>query len=142
MAEGTGEFGPAGARGRCSGDDHVSAAGEFSATAAEVITEYALDPVADHGAAVDLSRNRESKARGTLIGEVMQGQNGVCGTTTAGEDSVEFRTRAYPRGARVSGGNGSGATGGHERRAGIRTPGPEASDRLRQGAAMAVAVRR
>lgn len=142
MAEGTGEFGPAGARGGRAGDDHVSAAGEFGATAAEMIAEYALDPVADHGAAVDLARNRESESRRALIGKVMQGQDGVGGATAAGEDGVEFRARAYPRGARVSGGNGCGATGGHERRAGTRTPGPEASDRLRLGAAMAVAVRR
>ena len=118
MPEGTGEFGPAGARGGRARDDHVSAAGEFGATAAEVIAEYALDPVADHGAAVDLARNCEPEARGTLIGEVMQGQDRIGGTAAAGEDGVEFRTRAYPRGARVSGGNDGGrATGGHERRA-------------------------
>lgn len=142
MPEGTGEFGPAGARGWRARDDHVGTAREFGATAPEVIAEYALDPVADHRAAVDLARNREPEARGTFIGEVMQGQNRIGGTAATGEDGVEFRTRAYPRGARVSGGNGGRATGGHERRAGTRTPGPEASDRLRQGAAMAGAVRR
>lgn len=142
MPESTGEFGPAGARGGRTGDDHVGAARELGATASEVIAEYALDPVADHGAAVDLARHCKPQARRALVGEVMQGQDRIGGTAAAGEDGVEFRTRAYPRGARVSGGNGGRATGGHERRAGTRTPGPEASDRLRQGAAMAVAVRR
>lgn len=117
MPEGTGEFGPAGARSRRARDDHVGAAGEFGATAAEVIAEDALDPVADHGATVDLARYRQSEARGAIIGEVMQGQGRIGGTTAAGEDGVEFRTRANPRGARVSGGDGGRATGGHERRA-------------------------
>ena len=106
MPEGTGDLRAGGARGAGTGDDHEIAAGQRVAFAAEVIAEDALDAVADHGALVDLARDGEAQAGRVVGGKMMQGEQGVRGGAAAtGEHGVEFRTRAYPRGARVSGGD-------------------------------------
>ena len=42
---------------------HVRAAGEFGAQLAELFAQVALDPVAAHGAGVDLARHRQAQAR-------------------------------------------------------------------------------
>jgi hypothetical protein len=106
MPEGTGDLRAGRAGGAGTGDDHEIAAGQRVALAAEVIAEDALDAVADHGALVDLAGDGEAQA-GRVVGrEVVQGEQGVrSGAAAAGEHGVEFRTRAYPRGARVSGGD-------------------------------------
>jgi hypothetical protein len=103
MPEGTGEFGAAGARGGGARDDDVGAARQCVAFASETIAENALDPVSDDGAGVDLARHGEPEPGGAIVGEMVQGEDRVRGATPGGEDRVEFRTRAYPRGARVAG---------------------------------------
>lgn len=106
MPEGTGDLGARGARGTGPGDDDEVATGQGVAFAAEMIAQDALDAVADHGALVDLARDGEAQAGRVVGGKMMQGEQGVRGgTAAAGEHGVEFRTRAYPRGARVSGGD-------------------------------------
>lgn len=103
MPEGTGEFLAAGARGGGARDDHIRATRQRVAFAAETIAEDAFDPVADDGTRIDLARHGEPETGRAIVGEMVQGEDRVRGAAAGGEDRVEFRTRAYPRGARVAG---------------------------------------
>jgi hypothetical protein len=97
------QFGPGRARGRLPGDHNVGTSSHGDTMSAEMVAQYAFDAVADHRAGTDLARHREAEARFALIAEIVHREDRRGGTAAACENRVEFRTRAYPRGARVAG---------------------------------------